>query len=186
VRLFVALDLDDRAREAIAALQKQLMRAFEPDRALKRVDPAHMHLTLAFLGEIPDAKAVHIVDALSQDVDAAPFAAELRGLGVFPPHGAPRILWLGVGEGADQITDVQRKVASRLERHDVVLEKRPFHPHLTLARWRTSRPADRHRALSAGDNRVVADLDVQHVTPYQSRLSAAGPSYAALARATLT
>ena len=186
MRLFVALDLDAGAREAIAALQRRVAQALGPDRSLKRVDPAHMHVTLAFLGEIADARVPSLVDELSVDIDTSPFSAELRGLGVFPPHGAPRILWLGVGEGADEIAEVQQEVANRLERLDVLLEQRPFHPHLTLARWRTSRPADRERALSADHDTVVARVNVHHVTLYESRLSPAGPSYTVLARATLT
>jgi 2'-5' RNA ligase len=127
-----------------------------------------------------------IVDALSTDIDLSPFAAALQGLGVFPPRGAPRILWIGVEEGAKQIGEVQREVANRLTRLGVALERRPFHPHLTLARWRTSLPTDRARALSAEPHAAVARLGVDHVTLYNSRLSPAGPTYTALTRVNLT
>ena len=162
------------------------MKALGAEGSVKTVDPAHMHLTLAFLGEIAEPAVPPIVATLSQNIDVRPFAAEFQGLGVFPPRGAPRVLWLGVEEGADEIVEVQREVARRLEGHGVVLERRPFHPHLTLARWRASHPADRERALSAGSRAAVARVSVDHVTLYQSRLSAAGPAYTALTRATLT
>ena len=186
MRLFVALDLDDAARRAIAALQQRVAMALGTGPSVKMVDPMRMHLTLAFLGEIAEPAVPAIVDALSTHIDRRPFAAEFQGLGVFPTRGAPRILWLGVGEGATQIGEVQREVASRLTRFGVPLERRPFHPHLTLARWRTSDPTDRRRALSVDPHAVVARLGVDHLTLYHSRLSPAGPTYTALTRVNLT
>jgi 2'-5' RNA ligase len=185
VRLFVALDLDDDARRAIAVLQQRAGQALGDPRSMKMVDPAHMHLTLAFLGEIPGHDVPPIVDALSISINVHPFAAAFGGLGVFPPGGAPRVLWLGVEEGADEIVEVQRVVAGRLGGLGMKLEPRPFHPHLTLARWRASRPADRQHA-PAVESRAVARVKVDRVTLYQSRLSAAGPAYTALTHATLT
>jgi 2'-5' RNA ligase len=186
MRLFVALDLDDDARVAIAALQRRVVKTLGAEESVKTVDPARMHLTLAFLGQVDDPAVPPIVDALSINIDQRPFAAGFRGLGVFPPRGAPRVLWLGVEEGSDQIVEVQKEVARRLEGLGLVLERRPFHPHLTLARWRASHPADRERVLSNNSRAVVARVSVDHVTLYQSRLSPAGPAYTALTRATLT
>ena len=186
MRLFVAIDLDDDARTAIARLQERVGNALGAERSLKRVNPSHMHLTLAFLGEIAEPAVPPIVDLLSAHIDLRSFVAEFQGLGVFPPRGAPRVLWLGVEQGADEIVEVQREVASRLEGVGVVLERRPFHPHLTLARWRNSHPADRQRALSAEFREAVARVSVGYVTLYQSRLLPVGPTYTALARATLT
>jgi 2'-5' RNA ligase len=186
MRLFVALDLDDDARGAMAALQHRVADTLGADRSIKTVDPAHMHLTLAFLGEIADRDVPAIIDTLTIDIVVRRFAAVFQGLGVFPPRGAPRVLWLGVGDGSDEIVEVQQEVARRLERLGIALDARPFHPHLTLARWRTSRPADRPRVLSADPRCAVARVKVDHVTLYQSRLSPAGPAYIALTRANLT
>lgn len=185
MRLFVALDLDDDARRAIAALQHRVVKALGTERSVKTVDPAHMHLTLAFLGEIAEPAVPAILDTFSANIDVRPFAANFTGLGVFPSRGAPRVLWLGLDEGTAEIVEVQREVAGRLDRAGVVLERRPFHPHLTLARWRASHPADRRRVLAV-ESGAVARVCVDHVTLYQSRLSPAGPSHTALTRANLT
>ena len=186
MRLFVAIDLDEDARLAITALQQRLVKTLGAERSLKIIDPEHMHLTLAFLGEIADRDVPAIVDTLSIDIVVPRFAAVFQGLGVFPPRGAPRILWLGVGDGSHEIVEVQQVVARRLEGLGIALEPRPFHPHLTLARWRTSRPADRSRVLSADSRGAVGRVNVDRVTLYQSRLSPAGPAYTALTRANLT
>jgi 2'-5' RNA ligase len=185
MRLFVAIDLDDAARRAIAGAQQEIGNALGASRSMKMVDPVRMHLTLAFLGEIAERDVPALVRTLSTDFDMRPFEAVLQGLGVFPPRGAPRVLWIGVAGGAGAIVRLQREVAGRLEGLGIALEQRPFHPHLTLARWRTSRPADRPAPISRESLTAVARVTVDHVTLYQSRLSPAGPAYTALSRANL-
>ena len=186
MRLFTAIDLDDAARDAVARLQRRLSERPSGDRSLKWVDPSRMHLTLVFLGEVADARVPAIVESLSPPIDVPRFAIAFQGLGVFPPRGAPRVLWLGVAQGAAALAAVQGHVVKRLESLGVALEDRPFHPHLTLARWRDSRPSDRTRALAAGINEPIAPLGVDSIALYQSRLSSAGSTYTVLARATLT
>jgi 2'-5' RNA ligase len=95
------------------------------------------------------------------------------------------VLWIGVGDGASRLSELQRELARRIATLGIELEHRPFHPHLTLARWRESRSADRERALSAAPRGLVARARIDGATLYQSRLSPAGPSYTALARANL-
>ena len=186
MRLFVAVDLDDVARRAIGAEQRRLARGLDSDRSsLKWVDPDRMHVTLVFLGEIAEADGARVVEAIAPDLDAAPFVAAFEQLGVFPSRGAPRALWLGVSEGARELGDVYQQVKGRLQPLGIPLDERPFSAHLTLARWRRSRPSDRARALAMGRQAPVARVRVGHVTLYQSRLSSSGPTYTALARATL-
>jgi len=185
MRLFVAIDLDDDARRAIAAEQKRLARQLAGASSLRMVRPEQMHLTLAFLGEVDDVRSAAIVDAMRADLQAAPFSIVYAGLGVFPPHGAPRVLWLGVTTGRDDAIAVQRQIAERLARVGNEPEQRAYHPHLTLARWRRSTPADRRRLLAADRGAPIAQVDAAAVTLYQSRLSPSGPSYTVLAEAAL-
>jgi 2'-5' RNA ligase len=181
--------LDDDVRAAIALEQRRIGDAlagadWTPPRW---VQPTHMHVTLAFLGEIAEARVSGIVDAISPDLAVAPFTAVFDRLGVFPARSGPRVLWLGIGEGAGRIVELQQQVVYRLERVGIVPEGRPFQPHLTLGRWRNARPRDGRRALeAAGLPDVVARLPVERVTLRESRLSSAGPTYTTLARATLT
>jgi RNA 2',3'-cyclic 3'-phosphodiesterase len=187
MRLFIALDLDGAAREAIANEQKRLKTVLRESRAssIKWVSPEHMHLTLVFLGEVEEARAAALIGDVGRDVAQRPFDLVFGEIGVFPPRGAPNVLWIGVESGAEPAIALQHELAARVASHDVRLESRPFRPHLTLARWRASRSADRERALAAVRH-AVARLRVDHATLYQSRLSSAGPSYTALARANLS
>jgi 2'-5' RNA ligase len=187
MRLFVAADLPDEARAAVAAAQKRIASALAGSAgALKWVRPEHSHLTLVFLGDVPESRVPAVVEAVSPGIATAPFDLTLESLGMFPLRGAPRVLWIGVGGGASEVSVMQRELADRIAAAGIALEPRPFHPHLTLARWRESRPADRERALKSAPRGVVARARIGGATLYQSRLSPAGPSYTPLARATLT
>jgi len=185
MRLFVAIDLDENAREAIGAEQRRLMHALGTVRSLRWVRPADMHLTLAFLGETDQSRAQAIVGAMGAALAATPFVIAFTGLGVFPPRGAPSVLWIGVGAGRHELIAVERAVADRLERAGVARERRPYHPHLTLARWRAARPGDRQRVVGADSGGDVARVTVASVVLYQSRLASTGPTYNVLARAPL-
>ena len=187
MRLFIGIDLDDDARQAIAAEQKRLKAAVGDDRsALRWIRPEHMHLTLAFLGELDDRLAQSVVETIGQPVQADRFPVVFGGLGVFPSGGAPRVLWLGLKAGSREVIGVQREVAERVTGLGIALEQRPFHPHLTLARWRTPRPSDRRLVATADSPRDIARIEVQQVSLIQSRLSPAGPTYVSLTHSPLS
>ena len=184
MRLFVAIELDEGARLAIAEEQQRVKRALG-DNTLKWVRPEHMHLTLAFLGEVNDARSQALAEVMRQPIDRPRLAIAFGGLGMFPPHGAPRVLWLGVTAGETEVIDIQRVVADRLKSFGVEIEARPFHPHLTLARWRDSRPSDRRRLAGVEKRESIARIAATSVTLLHSRLSSNGPTYTALSRAPL-
>jgi len=185
MRLFIAIDLDDAARSAIAAEQKRIVSSLGSG-SLKIVRPEQMHLTLVFLGEVAEPKAPALTELIAQPLAGAPFHLAFAGVGVFPPRGAPRVLWLGATDGEREVSAMQEELARRVASLDIPLEARPFHAHLTLGRWRESRTIDRERAIAAATKHIVARVHVDHATLYHSRLSSAGPTYTALARATLT
>jgi 2'-5' RNA ligase len=192
MRLFVAIDLDDAARSAIGREQKRIAAAiYTGGKALTWAAVDRMHLTLVFLGEVPDPLAARFVEAMRTPVMQPPFEAVFGGLGVFPPDRGergrkpPRVLWLGVAGGAEATIRLQKEVRARLARLGAAIEERDFHPHLTLARWKRSVWSDRRRAADAAPAGDVARIHVDHVTLVQSRLSSTGPSYTRLARANL-
>jgi RNA 2',3'-cyclic 3'-phosphodiesterase len=187
MRLFVAVDLSEDARQAIAAEQKRIATALGDARAhLKWVRAGHLHLTLAFLGEVEGPRVPLVGDAIGRAVDAPPFDVTFAGAGVFPPHRAPRALWIGVGAGASELTALRQEIVRRIAPLGVPIDDRPFSPHLTLGRWRTSRASDGRRALAAVRQAAIARARVAGATLYHSQLSSEGPTYTALARATLT
>ena len=186
MRLFVAVDLSEDARRQIAVEQQRIAAALRGTTSIKWVRAEHAHLTLVFLGSVDDTRVPSVVDALGRDVEVPPFEMILEGVGVFPRRGAPRVLWLGVAAGTTELSDLQRLMAERVTALGIELENRPFHPHLTLGRWRASRPADRDRVLAAAPSGAIARVPIECATLYESRLSSSGSSYLARARANLT
>jgi 2'-5' RNA ligase len=180
VRLFVAIELTAPARAAIAAEQRRIAEAATGTR-FRLVPAERLHVTVAFIGEVSEARGADILAVMREDVEQAPFELEFAGVGVFPPHGSPRVLWLGLGAGASEILHLRDQIVQRLAAADMELRDR-FSPHLTLGRWRGGRPSDRPRSLRAGS---VARMPVEYVTAFQSRLSSSGPTYVPLARARL-
>ncbi len=186
MRLFVAIDIGEAAREAVAIEQRRLRRALERERPIAWVRPEQMHLTLVFLGETPPTQAEVVIDLLSHPLTGiAPFRVAFGGVGVFPPYGAPRVLWLGLMAGAKETVSLQAVVADQLATVGVARDERGFHPHLTLGRWRSSRPSDRGRLVDLNQGGEVAAADVRAVTLFESRLSSKGPTHTALAHAAL-
>jgi len=183
MRMFVAVDLDDSTKAAIAREQQMAWR-LAAKAPIKFVNPEQAHLTLAFLADVPSLQCDRLIDAMHQPVEGiGPFQMTFGGLGVFPPRGAPRVLWLGVLEGTHQLIALQRAVAARLLGLGLPLEDRPFHPHLTLGRWRQARPSD--RPLLPDEARSTGATTVDRVTLYESRLSSEGPTHIARAHALL-
>lgn len=105
------------------------------------------HFTLQFLGRVADDDT--LVAALrAVTAGAAPFEVELEGAGAYPSAARAKILWIGVGAGANELTELAASVASVSEGLGHAVEHRPYTPHLTVAR--VPRP---HRL-----DVVVADL----------------------------
>jgi len=149
------------------------------------VQSHQLHLTLVFIGEVGEPLASAVIDAARADLELEPFELSFGGLGVFPPRGAPRVLWLAIERGAREADALHRQVASRLEAAGVKTEPRPFSPHLTLARWKTARFSDRRLVSAEETSAVDARVTVEAVTLYQSQVSSSGSVYTARARACL-
>ncbi len=147
IRLFVAIDLPDEVRDAIADIGRDLPGA-------RRVPRDQLHLTLRFIGEVRDDTFAAIRTALER-VTGAPFLLALRGVGHFPPGRHPRVLWVGLEESAP-LLKLQQEVELALIGANIPPEERKFSPHLTLARLKDTPPGpvlaleERFKAFGAG------------------------------------
>src|SRR5262245_66280206 len=98
MRLFVALHLDPQTQSAIEAVQAGL-RSADFKRQVRWVDPRGIHLTLKFLGEVPDSRAPEIGAALEAAVRGQPpCRLAVSGVGGFPNLARARVIWLGMVE----------------------------------------------------------------------------------------
>jgi 2'-5' RNA ligase len=111
-----------------------------------RRGPAPEHLTLLFLGEIPRERVGPVVEALTPlGAAVAPFDAVLEGVGAFPSPERPRVVWVGVTEGASELTRLASRVRELLAGEGEPDRRETFAPHLTLFRVRSA--TDHQRAV---------------------------------------
>lgn len=186
MRLFTAIELPESARVSIAGEERRLARlAGRAAEHVRWVRVEHLHVTLVFLGDVADHRAPAFVECLREPVPLPPFRLTLGGFGAFPPHGAPRVLWLGVLDGALSLEQVHALVVDRLGTLGVPRPAEPYHPHVTLGRWKQSRPRDRQMIAHGGSAQPVAAVDVHAAALIESRLTSEGPNYTVLARAAL-
>ena len=103
MRLFVSVALPARLVDDVAAIQDDL----DDVAGCRLTDPAQAHVTLAFLGDVPDTDVPAIEGALDRAVERAgiaPFEADIGGLGAFPSPENPSVVWLGFERGGDRLT----------------------------------------------------------------------------------
>src|SRR5688500_9053956 len=101
VRTFIAVEITS----GIRARAKKLIEQFARTSAdVKWVEPENLHLTLAFLGEVPVLEIPEICNTAAASIgDFEPFDIEVQGVGAFPDLRRPRTIWLGVGQGAEEM-----------------------------------------------------------------------------------
>jgi RNA 2',3'-cyclic 3'-phosphodiesterase len=175
-RTFIALALPTPVRDAIAALPGRSWRS-----GLRWSPAADAHLTLVFLGDLEADEVALVHDGASAVARAArPFEASLRGAGAFPHPSRGRVLWLGWGEGAEAVANLQAALRARLRAAGRELDERSFHAHVTGARARL--PRDLRAEVAVLQGWVSASWRVDALDVMASRLTPAGAVHALLAR----
>ena len=162
-RLFIAVELPLSIRQKVRSHIDHLRQAV-PDAQASWTREENLHLTLKFLGDTPVTK----VEALAQAIQNAairvsPFGIVVGGCGAFPPHGHPRVLWIGIDDPSGRLALLHQGLEAECDQAGLTREERPFHPHLTIARLRKPQGsrhlAQTHRELGFdGETVVVSDL----------------------------
>ena len=184
LRTFIAVELDEPLRIAIARVQDKLKRQV-PAGSVKWVVPGGIHLTLKFLGDTPSARLSDIEAAL-QVVCAgrAAFEFAVEGRGCFPDFRRPRVIWVAVKDKGQALARLQAAVETHVTPLGWPTEERAFSPHLTLGR--ISRGADSQAAAAVGqavEKSVVEGIGTQQVSAVsliRSDLRPSGPVYTPL------
>jgi RNA 2',3'-cyclic 3'-phosphodiesterase len=178
VRLFVALDIPDAVRDALAALSRRL-RELSSDARWVRIEGAHV--TLKFIGETPPDRAEHIRSALSGVRASGLIELQFAALGFFPNARRPRVLWAGVTAGAP-LRELAAAMETQLELLGIPRESRDFSPHITLARFDS--PTDLEPLRAAVDRLGAPEFGravAREFHLYQSVLKRGGAEYTRLA-----
>jgi 2'-5' RNA ligase len=146
------------------------------------VNPEKIHLTLKFFGNIEESRIETIVESIREPVQATPpFALQVAGLGAFPQLKNPRVIWVGLVDETATLIPFQHELETRLDKSGFPREDRPFQPHLTLGRAKSTRGRDdlvgrieNHREEEFGT------FQADRLTLFKSELAPSGPIYTRL------
>jgi 2'-5' RNA ligase len=184
IRTFIAIELPSEIRAGIGQVQAATRAA-----GLRAawVRPENIHLTLKFLGDIRAAEIETIARAMA---DACrpyePFELTVKGMGVFPGTDRPRVLWVGVGGQVDVLEKLQHSLAQQLAGCGYPDEKRRFHAHLTVARFKGSVATQALlQAIQAQAAFETQAFVAREIILFQSVLKPSGAIYSALRRVAL-
>jgi 2'-5' RNA ligase len=185
-RTFCAIEL---SQEVCAQANEHIlkMRSAFPNVRARWTRTDKFHLTLKFLGEIPKERVESLSRAAARaTVSLTPCKLIIEDAGAFPQSGPPKVLWLGVTDIEGGLTDLHARLEDECEKEGFPKEQRPFHPHLTLARFRESQGTRPLASLHKEIGFAPVEISVRELLVIRSELSDAGSKYTVVSRHVLT
>ncbi len=181
MRLFIAVALNPELIRGLSAMRYQLG-ALRGTR-LRWTASDHLHLTLKFLGEVEPSLLSPLCDALGQAaLGASEATLVIERTGVFPAHGPVRIIWAGPAEPDPRLFACVEGVEAACAEVGLAREKRPFHPHVTVARVSFDHSRGALRTAAQQLALTKARQSVREFVLMESVLAPEGARYTLLAR----
>lgn len=178
MRLFVALDIPESVRAALIECSAELSKTCRAGRWV-RLEGAH--ITLKFIGHVPDDREETIRAALAEIRGFAPVDLHFAGLGFFPSAKRPRVLWAGI-EAGPELAQLATAIEERMAKLGMEREEREFRPHVTLARFESPKGLDPLReAIEKLGVPEFGRITVREFCLYQSVLKRSGAEYTRVA-----
>jgi len=176
MRLFTAIDLPDAVCDNLIALLERL----KPTVRIKWSPPSNLHITTKFIGEWPEERLPELKQALGGLASRQAIPVQIRNVGFYPNPHSPRVFFAGI-EAPPELAGLAGEIDQALERIGVAAEKRPYSPHLTLARIKEPVPLQKLRqAIADLDSLEFGAFQADRFHLYQSRTSPAGSVYTKL------
>ena len=180
IRSFLAIELNENLYRSLEDLVRKLR---SPRYDVRWVSPRNIHLTLRFFGEISSQD----IDGVSLAAEKAalavpPFEVNIIGLGAFPSLRSPRVIWAGI-ENPDSLVGLEKIISSELSLMAWPPPDKPFRPHITLGRVKSSRgKKELNQILEQYKGVNPGRLFVDHFSLIKSDLKPSGPAYTPLNR----
>ena len=169
MRTFVAVEItDSRVLDSIKKIQSEIKIGAKP------IEINNLHFTLMFLGEITEEMEQKIKNQLST-IEFFPFEISFKGLGAFPKPKFPRVIWIGLEKGGDELVELARNVENKLGTFGFRTDN-PFKPHVTIFRMR-NRIVDITEMISKYSSKKFGNQTVNSIKFKQSILTPRGPIY---------
>jgi 2'-5' RNA ligase len=184
-RVFVAIELDPRLRARFVAATSAYLSADPSWQGENPVAERLLHVTLAFLGTVPDASLAEGLVALAEAARGSqPFRLEVGRVAPVPTLRRATMLWASMLGDVEDATSLSKRL---LAAGGAAGDDRPYRPHVTLVRSRRPRPVDgealavANRVLSDGGQDTDNFVSVRSASVFSSRLGPQGPAYEKLA-----
>ncbi len=179
IRCFVAVEIPEPIQALLKPVQTHLRSQIHKGTSWTK--PGKFHLTLKFLGDVHPEAINDVSEALERVTDAhPPFSIDFGGIGAFPNLTRPRVIWMGIKQGASTVSRLAKAVNSELTHLGFPTDNR-FHPHLTLARLRTATNLEPLKnILRKYDTIVGGSMHVNEIALMQSQLHRNGAIYTPL------
>ena len=178
IRTFIAVDLPQGVKMEI---DKMIAGFRQLNANVRWVKAANLHLTLRFLGNIPEESVSALADSIRGNaVGFGPFDLALSDLGAFPNLRKPRVIWIGSGSGTDRLKGLAAKVEQAAIESGFGKGDKPFSSHLTIGRVKFPKGLDQLMVQIEKTGYESPPFDVSEVAIFKSDLSPAGPKYTKL------
>lgn len=181
MRAFIAIEIPDAVKQEMAEAQEKLKHS-GVEAGWTR--PGGIHLTLKFLGEVPEARIEEVKAALTAAAEGkSGFLLEVSGAGAFPNVRNPRVAWMGIAGDIEKLTALQSSVERAMTGIGFEPEERKFAPHLTLGRIKFAKSRDAwQKALDSIKDVRLPEFDVAAVSLMKSDLKPSGAVYTEIAK----
>ncbi|RLE14530.1 RNA 2',3'-cyclic phosphodiesterase [Candidatus Aerophobetes bacterium] len=181
MRVFIAVELPEAVKKEIARIQNKIMNT--PGR-IRWVKPSSLHITLKFLGEIEKEKLNRVFEVTQKIADKfKPFFFEIKGVGIFPETGSPRIIWIGIEKGHLELGRMAKELEDRLFEQGFPRERKKWTPHITLGRVKRLNNQEIIRKLINQEKQTTGGwVKAETISLMQSHLTPQGAIYTPLER----
>lgn len=179
IRTFIAIEIPPDIKEEIARFQVETTDAGFPVRWVKS---QNIHVTLKFIGEIHETLVRQVIkDVFEGSSLGKKFQITIGGTGVFPNVNKPRIFWVGIMSGQNELIQLANRLDERLALLKIPKEKRTFRPHLTIGRFRQPHGIKNLENFISSDILYAGSFSVDAVKLMKSVLKLSGAEHSELA-----
>ena len=183
MRTFIAIELPEGIKRKISEVQEPLKKT---DAFVSWVKPKNIHVTLKFLGEVPEEKIEEVFLATEKALEGAkPFSMSLKGMGGFPNLRRPRVIWIGAGSGQEELSGLAKRIEEEMEEIGFPRERRKFSAHFTIGRVKSPRNVEQLAQLVESTDFQTEEIQVTEVVVMKSQLDPAGAIYTPLKKVRL-
>ena len=178
-RVFVGIDLSRKFSQLIPMLRTTVR---EQDGDIKWISGKNLHLTLSFLGNIDDSKIDSLITDLQEVKKFPEFTLSVRGTGIYPSSEAPKVFWLGIEQGYDELSNINGIVEELSSKYKEIQREEKFVPHITIGRIKSAKKSAKFNATTFL-NAVYSPIEiyVNTINLYESCLTPDGPRYKIIA-----